>query len=120
MRMRPRRRSVVAWNPPVAASGRYGALSFARVKRPGRIRWWLRTGALLSVIGIRRLARTTRTRWRPMFLATGALLVIIGVELSSASVFVPGLLVALFALLKGGGASHSQAAAQLTAARWSG
>jgi hypothetical protein len=45
---------------------------------------------VLSVIGIRRLART---RWQPIFLVTGALTFIIGLMLRSSVVFVSGMLV---------------------------
>jgi hypothetical protein len=120
MRMRSRRRNLVVWNPSLGAADRYGAQSSMRITRPRRISWWLRTGALLSVIGIRRLARTLRTRWRSMFAVTGAGLMVVGFELSSASAFVPGLLLLLFALLTGGGASHCRAADQMTAAHWEG
>jgi hypothetical protein len=49
--------------------------------RPRRIRLWLHTGVLLSVIGMRRFARTARTRWQPIFLVIGALLLVIGLTL---------------------------------------
>ena len=56
---------------------------------PSRLRWWLRTGALLSVIGIRRLARA---RWQPVFLVTGAVVFVIGLMLRSSVAFVSGML----------------------------
>ena len=62
----------------------------ARPVRSRRLRWWLRTGALLSVIGIRRLART---RWQPIFLVTGALVFVIGLMLHSSVAFVSGMLI---------------------------
>jgi hypothetical protein len=120
MRTRSRRRNLVVWNTSPGAADRYDAPGFTPITRPKRIRWWLRTGALLSVLGIRQLARMVRCRWRSIFIATGALLMVVGFELSSAPVFVPGLLVLLFALLRSDGASHCQAADQLTAARWRG
>lgn len=120
MRMRSQRRNLVVWNPSPRAADRYDALSFTPIMRPRRIRWWLRTGAQLSVIGIRRLARMLRTRWRSMFVVTGAVLMVVGFELSSASAFVPGMLLLLFALLTGAEASRCRAADQLTAAHWEG
>jgi hypothetical protein len=61
--------------------------------RSRRIRWWLRTGALLSVIGVRRFARTMQTRWQPVFLVAGALSMVIGLMLVSSVAFVSGMLV---------------------------
>ena len=120
MRMRSRRRNLVVWNPSLGAADRYGALSVPRITRARRFQWWLRTGALLSVIGIRWLARIVRSRWRSAFLVSGALLVIVGLELPSSAAFVPGLLVLLVGLLKGNEASHARSAAQMTAAHWHG
>jgi hypothetical protein len=120
MRMRSRRRNLVGWNPSPGAADRYDARSFTPITRPRPMRWWLRTGALLSVLGIRRLARIVRSRWRLMFVVAGALLTVIGFELSSASLLVPGLLVLLFVLLKGGRTSYRLPADQLTAAHWHG
>ena len=61
-----------------------------RPVRSGRLRWWLRTGALLSVIGLHRLARA---RWQRVFLVTGALVFVSGVMLRSSVAFVSGLLI---------------------------
>ena len=52
-----------------------------RLARPGRIHRFVRTGALLTVMGLRRLARAARLRWRPL-LAGGAL-TIVGLMLRS-------------------------------------
>lgn len=60
--------------------------------RPRRIRLWLRTGVLLSVIGMRRFARTARTRWQPTFLVVGALVLVIGLTLRSSVAFISGML----------------------------
>jgi hypothetical protein len=120
MRMRARPRNLVVWNPSPGAADRHGALSFTRSMRPRRVRWWLRTGALLSVIGIRRLARMLLTRWRSVFVVVGAVLMVVGFELPSGTAFVPGLLVLLVGLLTGGGVSHCPAADQITGAHWHG
>ena len=83
--------------------GRPGGGSWAwRPARRRRIRWWLRTGTLLALIGVVRLARTARTRWEPVCLVTGALLMVIGFAVPAAFVaFLPGVLVLIVALLKG-------------------
>jgi len=120
MRMRSRHRNLIVGSPSGGQVDGYGAPRFTRLARPMRIRWWLRTGALLAVMGITWLARTMRARWRLMFVVTGALLLLVGVMASSAAAFVPGLLVLLFALLKGAGACDCRAAAQLTQVRWRG
>jgi hypothetical protein len=120
MRMRSHRRSLMVWNPPGSSADRYGAPAFTRLARPRPIRWWLRTGALLTAIGIRRLAGVLRTRWRSGFTVTGALLMVIGVMLPSSWAFVLALPVLLFALLRGPSRSHCRAADQMTAAHWHG
>lgn len=99
MRLRPRRRKLVIWS----SSGVPGGGSWAwHPARPRRIRWWLRTGALLALVGVMRLARTVRTRWEPVFLVVGATLTVIGFEVPAASVaFLIGLLVMVIALLRG-------------------
>src|SRR5580704_14392058 len=100
MRMRSHRRSLMIWSPPGGPANRYGALAFTRRTRPRPIRWWLRTGALLTVIGITRIARAIRAHWRSVFTVTGGLLLVVGFMLSSGGAFVAGLLV-LLALLRG-------------------
>jgi hypothetical protein len=66
------------------------------------MRWWLRTGMLLAVIGVRSMLRVTRARWEPVCLAVGAALMVIGFEVPSAAVtFLLGMLVMVVALVKG-------------------
>jgi uncharacterized membrane protein len=105
MRLRPRRRILVASSSPAIPATRSCGLGRPRGARPGRarrIRWWLRTGALLAVIGILRLTRTARTRWEPLSLLAGGLLLVTGLVLPAASgSFLLGLLVLIAALLKG-------------------
>ena len=93
MRMRSRRRNPAVWKPSAGSADRYRALSFTRITRPRRIRWWLHAGMVVSVIGLRRLARTARTRWRPIFLVAGALLLVTGILRPGTMAFVPGMLV---------------------------
>jgi hypothetical protein len=118
MRMRLHRRSLMIWTPPGGRTDRYGVPAFTRLARPRPIRRWFRTGALLAVFGITRLARTMRTRWASISLVAGALLVIIGVTLSSAGALFPGLLVLLIGLTRGAGRSHCRSADQMTGAHW--
>jgi hypothetical protein len=72
MRLRAYRRNLVVWSPSVGSADRYGAPRLARLARTRRIHWWIRTGALLMIIGLIRLARVVRPRWRPL-LAGGVL-----------------------------------------------
>jgi len=118
MRMRSHSRSPKIWSPSGGRADRYGLPTVTRLARFRRIRWWFRTGVLLAVIGITRLARGMRARWRSVFLVAGALLAIIGVTLSSAAAFVPGLLVLLVGLAGGAGRSHCRTADQMTGAHW--
>jgi hypothetical protein len=120
MRMRAHRRSLMVWGPPGGLAGRYDALALTRRERPRPIRWWLRTGALLTVIGITRIARVMRARWRSVFTVTGGLLLVIGFNLPNGGAFVAGLLVLLLALLREAERSHCRAAAQMTGAHWHG
>lgn len=60
--------------------------------RSGRIHWWIRTGAILSVVGLMRLARVARARWPVL---AGTLFTIVGVMLRGGAggvVLLPGLL----------------------------
>ena len=83
-----------------------------RPARPRRIRWWLRTGTLLALIGVMRLARAARARWEPVSLGAGAVLMVIGFTLPTAFVaFFLGMLVLVVTLLKGI-ASKGRAAGQ--------
>ena len=105
MRMRSHRRNLVEWSAVGAPASRSADQRFTRFARSGRIRWWLRTGALLTFIGVMRLARIMRVRWRSAFLLSGALLIVVGVMLPSLAAFCSGPLVVLFAMPKGSGAS---------------
>ena len=99
MRLRPRRRNLVVWSSAGAPDN--GSWAW-RPARPRRIRWWLRTGTLLALIGVVRLARAARARWEPVSLGAGAVLMVIGFVLPTAFVaFFLGMLVLVVSLLKG-------------------
>jgi len=74
MRRRSHRRNLVVWSQSAGSAGRYGAPPFTRRRR---IRRWIRTGALLTVVGLMPLARAVRARWRPLL--AGAVLTVAGV-----------------------------------------
>jgi hypothetical protein len=93
MGVRSHRRNLVVWSSSAAPASRSGDRDCTRLARGERIRWWLRTGALLTVIGVMRLTRVTRARRRSAFLCTGTLLTVIGVMLPSVAAFVCGMLV---------------------------
>jgi hypothetical protein len=116
--MRSHRRSLMVWSPPGGRAERYGLSTRTRLARSRRIRWWFRTGALLAVIGITRLARGMRAHWRSVSSVTGAALIVVGAVLPSGAAFVPGMLLVLIALLKGAEPSHCRAAAQMTGVHW--
>ena len=79
MRLRADRRNLVTWSVSVDPAGRYQAPGFTRLARTRRIRRCVRIGALLTVIGLMRLARGMRSRWRPLL--AGAVLTVVGVIL---------------------------------------
>jgi hypothetical protein len=92
MRLRSHRRNLVIWSSSVDPADR-GAPQYKRLARTGRIRGWIRIGALLTVIAV-------RPRWRPLL--AGAVLTVIGVMLRSGAgglVLIPGLLLFWYALL---------------------
>jgi hypothetical protein len=99
MRLRPRRGNLVIWSSSGVPDG--GSWAW-RPARPRRIRWWLRTGTLLALMGVMRLARIARIRWEPVSLGVGVTLVVIGFTVPAAWLaFLFGLLVLVVTLLKG-------------------
>jgi len=98
MRLRPHRRNLVVWSS-YAGPDSFGLPWFTRAARTRRIRRCLRTGVLLTVIGLMRLARAVLADWRLM---AGGVLTVVGVMLRSGPVsvvMIPGLLLLAVALL---------------------
>lgn len=92
MRLRARRRNLVAWSPSAGPADRYGAPRLTRPARTGPMHRSIRTGALLTVIGLRPLARAVRRRWRPLL--AGGVLTVAGLMLRSGAwgaVILPGI-----------------------------
>ena len=73
MRLRAHRRNLIGWSPPVGQAGRYDA---PRLAPTGRFRRFIRIGALLTALGLIRLARGVRPRWRPLL--AGVVLTVAG------------------------------------------
>jgi hypothetical protein len=95
-----RRRNIVVWSSRGGPGGRYRATRFTRPARTRRSRRFLRTGMLLAVIALVRVARAVRFRWRPLLVggaltATGLLLRGVAGGLA----FLPGILLLYSALL---------------------
>ena len=97
MRLRPHRRNLVVWSQSAGPAARHGGL---RLTRTRRIPSWIRTGALLAVIGLVGLARGVRARWRPLL--PGVVLTVAGVIMRNGPasiILLPGMLLLLHALL---------------------
>ena len=95
-----RRRGLRVWNPSANLSGTYVYTPLLQPAHPGRARWWIRTGALLSVIGLMRLARAVRARWWPVL--PGCVLTAVGIALRGGAggvVLLPGLVFLLSSAL---------------------
>ena len=98
--MRPRwhRKKLVVWSssagPPGVPVRRRSRRSQRRVRRRV-LRRRIRTGALIAIIGLVRLARVVRARPGLAFLLAGVLLSVAGNMLPSGAVFIAGMLVLL-------------------------
>ena len=102
MGLRARRRNVVVWRSSADLTGRHRITMFPRLARAGRMRRLARTGGLLTVIGLTRLARALRLRWG--FVLAGGVLTVAGVLLRNGAgglLLLPGLLFLYAALLVG-------------------
>ena len=97
MRLLPHRCNLVVWSQSASSGGRRSA---GRPTVTRRIRRRIRIGALLTVIGLIRLARAVRPRWRPLL--AGTVLTVVGVLLRSGAggvALLPGLLFLVYGLL---------------------
>jgi hypothetical protein len=97
MRLRPHRRNLVVWRQSAGPAAWPGGLRLTRTRRIPR---WIRTGALVTVIGLVGLARGMRARWRPLL--PGVALTVAGVIMRTGPggvLLLPGLLLLLHALL---------------------
>jgi hypothetical protein len=93
MRLRPHRRNLVVWSQSAGPVGPYGT---GRLRRARRIRRWIRTGALLTMVGLMHLARAAQPRWRPLL--AGLVLTVGGVILrrgAAGAILLPGLMLLL-------------------------
>jgi hypothetical protein len=95
MRLRSHRRTLVVWRSSGGPAGGHGAPRLARHVRTRRIRRWIRTGVLLAVIGLMRLARSVRGRRGAGLLVAGAVLTAAGILLASGVIQICGMLVLL-------------------------
>ncbi len=99
MRLRAHRRNLVVWSTSFGSAGRYSAPTLTRVTRTKRIRRCIRTGLLLTIVGLMGLARALRPRWP---LLVGVVLTVAGITLRSSvwgAVLLPGLMFLLSAPL---------------------
>lgn len=100
MRLRAHRRGPVVWSRSAGPADSYGVLGLPRPARTRRFRRSVRIGALLTAIGLMRLARAAWIRWEPLL--AGGTLTAVGVMLRDglwSMVSVPGLGLLLYALL---------------------
>jgi len=119
---RSRRRNLILLSTrPVPASG---VQQTARLARRRRFRF-MRTGALLTVIGLMRLVRVARVRWRISLGLCGVLLEVLGHSAFSGpargAADLLGLVVVTVAVLKSAGSAEaSRPAVPQVAWRWQG
>ena len=100
MRLRPHRGNLVVLRASRCPDERGRGLWFTRPARAVRIRRRMRTGVLLAILGVMRLAAAMRPRWRPLL--AGVVLTVAGVVLRSGPagiVMIPGMLFLWSALL---------------------
>jgi hypothetical protein len=95
MRLRSHRRNLVVWCSSGGPAGGCGAPRLAGHVRTRPIRRWIRTGALLAVIRLMRLAQSVRTRRGARLLVAGAVLTVAGIMLANGVIQIAGMLVLL-------------------------
>jgi hypothetical protein len=92
MRLRAHRRNLVARSSSVGPADSYSAPRLTRLARTRRTARFVRTGALLTVVSLRRLARAVRPRWLPLL--AGGVLTVVGLMLRNSAwgaVILPGI-----------------------------
>jgi len=100
MRLRTHRGNLVVWRASRCPDEHDRGLRFTRPARAVRIRRRMRTGVLLVILSVMRLAAGARPRWRPLL--AGVVLTTAGVVLRDGAagiVMIPGMLFLLSALL---------------------
>src|SRR5439155_13331380 len=100
MRLRTHRGNLVVWRASRCPDEHDRGLWFTRPARSVRIRRRIRTGLLLAILGVMRLAAVARPRWRPLL--AGVVLTAAGVVLRDGAagiVMIPGMLFLVSALL---------------------
>jgi hypothetical protein len=100
MILRRHRRNHVVWSQSANPVGRYGPPRFSAPSRTRRIRRFLRTGVLLTILGLMPLATGVRARWRMVL--PGVVLTVVGIMYRGdpvGVVLLPGLLLLFFAPL---------------------
>ncbi len=124
MRLRSRRRNLTILSTRAIASSRFGVREPVRLARRRRFRL-MRTGMLLTVIGVIRLARIARSRWRISLGLCGVLLEVFGHAVftgpARGAADLLGLVAVLFAVLKSADPASGRGTALPQAAwRWHG
>jgi hypothetical protein len=100
MGLRPQRRNLVVWSQSARPTGRRGSLRLTRPTRIGRMRAWIRIGALVAVLRMLPVARAVLARWRPLL--AGTVLTVVGVITRGSPgsiVLLPGLMTLMSAPL---------------------
>jgi hypothetical protein len=92
VRIRARHRNLVVWSSVAVTASRSGYQARTQLARARRVRWWLRTGMLLAVIGVMRLAQAVRARRRDALLVAAILLTVLSLALESELIFFCGML----------------------------
>jgi hypothetical protein len=109
MRLRARRQKLAAWSLPRGPGDRNDFPLPHRSPGARRIRRCFHIGGVLILIGLMRLARAVRHRWRP--LAAGTVLTVAGLMLGNSPasiIIVPGLVYLLIALVMDGGSAEER------------
>jgi hypothetical protein len=97
MGLRTHRRHVVVWSQSAGPACGNRTRGFIRLGRTGPFRRCVRTCALLTAVGLMRIARAVRPRWRPLL--AGGVLTAVGIMLRGSPgglVVMPGLVFLLF------------------------